>query len=153
MKSATNNSLLNIDTLGYYLDRALNAMVKSLNKQFWEHNIDLQHSQYIVLKVLWCVDGVSQSQLSKLLGKDPAAVSRALNYLESKGYIVRKSINNKTNGIYLTEYADSRRAEIEHIADVVTDTATKGMNGHQREIIIQLLTKIYDNSECHLQNL
>ncbi|MDE6072996.1 MAG: MarR family transcriptional regulator, partial [Muribaculaceae bacterium] len=136
-----------IETLGYYLDRALNAMIKKLNKLFVEHNIDLQHSQYTVLKVLWCKNGVSQSKLSKILGKDPAAVSRALNYLEQKGYIIRKSLNSKTNGIYLTDYANSRKEEIDHVADLITESATNSMTDYQREILTQLLTKIYYNTK------
>ena len=85
MKQETIQEPLDIDTLGYYLDRALNVMIKLLNKTFAKKDIDLQHAQYAVLKVLWCCEGISQSRLSRLLGKDPAAISRALNYLESKG--------------------------------------------------------------------
>lgn len=136
---------LDIDTLGYYLDRALNVMIKLLNKTFAEKDIDLQHAQYTVLKVLWCFEGISQSRLSKLLGKDPAAISRALNYLESKGYIERRVTNGKTNGIFLTEYANSRKVEIESVADLVTDKATSGMDLHKKELLEQLLNTIYDN--------
>lgn len=142
-----NSFELQIDTLGYYLDRALNVMVKRLNRLFSEHHIDLQHSQYTVLKVLWCRNGISQSQLSKILGKDPAAISRALNYLEQKGYIIRESLNSKTNAVYLTDYADSKKNEIEHIADLVTEISTKGMNDEQREILKELLTEIYRNTK------
>ena len=136
---------LDIDTLGYYLDRALNVMIKHLNKTFVEKNIDLQHAQYTVLKVLWCSDGISQSQLSRLLGKDPAAISRALNYLESKGYIERRGTNGKTNGIFLTEYANSRKGDIESVADLVTDKATSGMMQHEKDSLKQMLNSIYDN--------
>lgn len=145
MKTIDDSFELQIDTLGYYLDRALNVMVKKLNRLFAEHHIDLQHSQYVILKVLWCSNGLSQSQLSKILGKDPAAISRALNYLEQKGYIKRENLNSKTNGVYLTDYADSRKDEIEHMADLVTELSTKGMNDEQREIMRQLLTEIYCN--------
>lgn len=136
---------LDIDTLGYYLDRALNVMIKLLNKTFAEKDIDLQHAQYTVLKMLWCCEGISQSRLSKLLGKDPAAISRALNYLESKGYIARRGTNGKTNGIFLTEYANSRKAEIESVADLVTDKATSGMTRYEKDLLKQLLNTIYDN--------
>lgn len=138
---------LSIDTLGYYIDRALNVMVKRLNRLFAEHNIDLQHSQYTILKVLWCRDGISQSQLSKILGKDPAAISRALKYLEQKGYIKKESRDSRTNAIFLTEYADSRKDEIERMAELVTEISTKGMNDKQREILKRLLTAIYVNTK------
>lgn len=147
MKTIDNSFELQIDTLGYYLDRALNVMVKRLNSLFAKHHIDLQHSQYIILKVLWYRNGVSQSQLSKILGKDPAAISRALNYLEQKGYIKRESLNSKTNAVYLTDYADSKKNEIEHIAELVTEISTKGMNDEQREILKELLTEIYCNTK------
>lgn len=145
MKQERIEEHLDIDTLGYYLDRALNVMIKLLNKTFSEKDIDLQHAQYTVLKVLWCCEGISQSRLSKLLGKDPAAISRALNYLESKGYIERRVTNGKTNGIFLTEYANSCKNRIESVADLVTDKATSGMTQHQKDSLKQLLNTIYDN--------
>jgi len=145
MKQETIQEPLDIDTLGYYLDRALNVMIKLLNKTFAKKDIDLQHAQYAVLKVLWCCEGISQSRLSRLLGKDPAAISRALNYLESKGYIERRGSNGKTNGIFLTEYANSRKEEIEAVADLVTYKATSGMTQHQKDLLKQLLNTIYDN--------
>lgn len=145
MKKERIEESLDIDTLGYYLDRALNVMIKLLNKTFVEKDIDLQHAQYTVLKVLWCQEGISQSRLSRLLGKDPAAISRALNYLETKGYIERRGTNGKTNGIFLTEYANSRKDEIEAVADLVTDRATSGMTPHQKDLLKQLLNTIYDN--------
>ena len=145
MKQETIQESLDIDTLGYYLDRALNVMIKLLNKTFADKDIDLQHAQYTVLKVLWCQEGISQSSLSRLLGKDPAAISRALNYLESKGYIERRGTNGKTNGIFLTEYANSRKDEIEAVADLVTDKATSGMTLCRKDLLKQLLNTIYDN--------
>lgn len=147
MKSKDDISNLRIDTLGYYLDRALNVMVKRLNRLFSEHHIDLQHSQYTILKVLWCQDGLSQSQLSKILGKDPAAISRALNYLQQKGYVERVSLDTKTNAIYLTDYANKRKNEIEHIADLVTAISTTDISDEQKKLLEQLLEKIYFNSK------
>lgn len=138
---------LEIDTLGYFLDRALNAMVKNLNKLLAEHGLDLQHAQYTILKVLWCEDGISQSQLSRILGKDPAAVSRALNYLETKGYVDRRIKNGKTNGVFLTDYANSRKAEIEHVAELVTAAALQGLSAAQKDVLNQLLTTVYNNSK------
>lgn len=147
MKQEMITESIDIDTLGYYLDRGLNVMIKLLNKTFTEREIDLQHAQYIILKVLWCQEGVSQAKLSKLLGKDPAAVSRALNYLESKGYIERRGTNGKTNGIFLTEYANWRKGDIEAVADFVTDRATTGMSRQHKDLLKQLLNAIYDNAK------
>lgn len=147
MKITKDENEFEIDTLGYYIDRALNVMVKQLNKLFVEKGIDLQHAQYTVLKVLWCGDGISQSQLSKYLGKNPAAVSRSLNYLESKGYISRVDTNGKTNKVYLTDYANTRRNDIEAVANMVTDKVTRGMTQHQSRTLKDLLTKIYKNSK------
>lgn len=147
MGTKNTHELLDIDTLGYHLDRALNVMVKLLNNMFVENNIDLQHAQYTVLKALWCCDGISQSQLSKVLGKDPAAISRALNYLEAKGYVNRRGTNGKTNGVFLTDYANSRRKEIESIADKVTEKATVGMTQSQRILLKQFLNTIYENAK------
>lgn len=140
-------SNLDIDTLGYFLDRALNAMIRKLNRIFNERGIDLQHAQYIILKVLWVSDGLSQSQIARILGKDPAAISRAVRYLEAKGYIERRDRNGSTNSIFLTEYADLRKREIEEVADTVTAEALRGMPASRYGEIKQLLTTVYNNSK------
>lgn len=138
---------IEIDTLGYVLDRTLNALIKQLNRLFQERNIDLQHAQFTVLKMLWCVDGLSQSQLAQLLNKNPAAVCRSLKYLESKGYIERRQKNGSTYNVFLTEYANGRRNEIEAVADCVTEAAFAKFSKCQRETIINLLNSIYKNSK------
>ncbi len=147
MNNEHKTEIVEIDTLGYHIDRALNGMVKLLNKKFVENDIDLQHAQYIILQVLWCCEGISQSQLSGIIGKDPAAICRALKYLESKGYVERQDKNGKTNAVFLTDYAHSMRHSIESVVDSVIATATAGITPGGVEILKQMLDTIYYNSK------
>ncbi len=135
-----------LDTLGFYLHRALSAMIKNLNRQFKEHNINLQHAQYIILYILWKTDGLSQAELARILGKNPAAISRAISYLEERGYVERKDKNGTTNNVFLTPYANSRRSEIIHVAVVVTQQALSSLHYGDYHSLADTLTEIYENS-------
>lgn len=45
---------------------------------------------------------MSQHEIAEELGIDPAAISRALTYLEKYGFIVIHAVNGCKNGIALT---------------------------------------------------
>ena len=93
---------LEIKTLGFYVDRLLYAMIKKQNQMLKESPLDLQHSEFIVLRVLNVLDGVTQSQLASVMGKERSSISRSVASLEKKGYIDRKPLNGSTNFITLT---------------------------------------------------
>lgn len=138
---------LDIDTLGHYLNRALNVLIKRLNSIFKERGLDLQHAQFVVLKVLYCHDGLSQRELSFHLGKDPAAVCRAVKYLENKGYVVQRAINGTTNHVFLTDHAKSLRPVIDDIADEITASGLKGLDDEEIKNGIAFLNHIYNSSK------
>ncbi|MBD5317884.1 MAG: winged helix-turn-helix transcriptional regulator [Bacteroides sp.] len=138
---------LDIDTLGHYLDRALNVLIKRLNSVFKERGIDLQHAQFIILKVLYCRDGLSQRELAFQLGKDPAAVCRAVKYLENKGYVEQRPVNGTTNHVFLTERAKEIRPDIDGIADEITSLGLNGLDDEQIKNGIIFLTHIYHSAK------
>lgn len=139
--------ILEVNTFGFYLHRALNTLIKRLNSSFKEHGIDLQHAQYIILKTLWTKDGLSQNDLVRCLGKDPAAISRAISYLQSKGYVERRPINGSTTGVYLTEKAISMQPQIEDVANAVTELGLHDMTDIRRKMLVEMLINIYESTK------
>ena len=135
-----------IDTLGYHLNRALWTMIKKQNDLIKKSSLNhLQHAEFIVLKALNDLEGASQSQLSKIMCVDKAAISRTLNILEKKGYIERKPLNGSTNYVTLSEEGKEFIPEINEISDKVTATAFKGFSKKRRVATIDILTKMYIN--------
>lgn len=137
---------LDINTLGFYVDRLLYAMIKRQNMLLEDYDSDLQHSEFIVLKVLNALKEASQSQLAGVMGKERSGISRTLASLEKKGYIIRKPLNGSTNIVTLSEKGERIRPMLFGISDELTNQAFKGFSEKQRNAVLNYLDKIYKNS-------
>ena len=68
-------------SLGFLLNRTSVALGKTLNNKLQEADIDLPHSQFVVLRCIYYRDGLSQLEISNLLFKDAAAIKRTIDNL------------------------------------------------------------------------
>ena len=146
MKIKSEDVNLDIHTLGYYLDRAICVLIKSLNKELKEYNLGFQHSDFSILKVLSQVNGLSQTELARILGKEKSGIGRSLNSLEKEGYVTRSAINGCKNEVYLTEKGKQIIPLLNEIADKVTAKAFTGFTDKKRKEMMTNLTLIYENS-------
>lgn len=138
---------LEIKTLGFYVDRLLYAMIKKQNQMLKESPLDdLQHSEFIVLKVLNVLDGVTQSQLASVMGKERSSISRSVASLEKKGYIDRKPLNGSTNFVTLTEKGRQSMNLITEISDKLTDLTFKGFSAQKRQSVVNSLARLFINA-------
>lgn len=137
---------IDIDSLGFYINRAFFAMVKHLNQELSDSNLNLQHSDFTILKILSKIKGGSQSEISAILGKERSGISRSLANLERNGYVRREAKNGSTNYVSLTPKGEDAIPKINVIIDKVTEKAFKGFSQKSREAMIRNLTKIYLNS-------
>ena len=137
---------LEIDALGYWMDRSFRAMIKTLNESLKEANLDLQHSQFVVLRRLSVKDGAGQSELSKILGKNPAAISRSVNYLETKGFVRREPATCCKYRVFLTEAGKKLVPKLIEIDDRITEKALTGFSDKEKKEVKDILNKIYRNS-------
>lgn len=137
---------LDIHTLGYYLDRALCVMIKRLHKELKEYNIGFQHSDFTILKILSQTDGLSQTDLAKLLGKEKSGIGRSISSLEKDGFIYRAAINGCKNKVCLSEKGKQIIPLLDEIADKVTDRAFLGFSDKKRTELMKALTRISENA-------
>ena len=137
---------LDIKTLGYYIDRALCVMIKRLNKELREENLNFQHSDFTVMKVLSEVESLNQSHLAKILGKEKSGIGKTLKSLEKEGYIQRSALNGCTNIVRLTEKGKEVLPMLNQIDERVTQRAFSGFSAKKRADVMKSLTLIYKNS-------
>jgi DNA-binding MarR family transcriptional regulator len=64
-----------------------------LGKLFKSHHIELTAEQFKVMLFLWKKEYGSQQDIADLLGKDKTTITRLLEGLEKKGYILRQTDN------------------------------------------------------------
>ena len=68
-------------------------------------SIGLTRSQWWLLTYLFFTDGINQSELAILMDMEKAPLSRLLDRMEKKGWVIRKneSKDRRTKNIYLSE--------------------------------------------------
>ena len=74
-------------SLGLLTGIASLALSKALNTALLENNIDLPHSQFVVLRILYFHDGMSQLDIANMVSKDAAAIKRTVDNLETKDWL------------------------------------------------------------------
>ena len=137
---------LEINTLGFYVDRLLYAMIKRQNQMLRESPLDLQHSEFIVLKVINVLEGTNQTQLASVMGKAKSGISRILASLEKKGYIERKPLNVSTNYVTLTEKGNQAIPLITELSNKLSDLTLRGFSTQKRQSILKSLDRLYKNA-------
>lgn len=131
------------ESLGILLERALWAMTGVLNARLKEHGIDLPHSQYSVMKVLFDEDGISQAEIAARLHKDAAAIKRSIDNLESKGLIVRKAASLCKYCVYLSEAGREMQPEIMRVAAQSMEEILDGFSTADFDVLTNLLNRIF----------
>ena len=134
-------------TLGFLLARASYAMAASLNSLVKNEGIDLPHSQYIVLKVLYEKDGLSQQELATKVYKDVAAIKRTLDILENKGLVKRIPVTMRKNSILIT---DEGKKLIPQVLDCIKkweDSILSDIDDQEYETFENVLNTIYNNTQ------
>ena len=82
------------DSLGYLLHRASLAMARRLGRNFAAAGYDVTVEQWKVLVRLWDAEGMTHAELSELIGKNKASITRLVDGLERRG-LVRRSAGRK----------------------------------------------------------
>jgi len=100
--------------------------------------------QRAILELLKNDNLINQITIANLLGKDKTTISRAINTLEKKGLIRRKSIinNKRSNQITLTKKGEDI---LEHSRIVVTDFREhfhSKLNKEEMKTLFMLLNKL-----------
>lgn len=116
-----------------------------LNKLLREEGIDLPHSQYVVLRLLYLEDGISQQELAKRAFKDTAAVKRTLDILEGKKLIKRTPADMKKNSVVITPAGRKLMPRVMTYLENSKDTYLSGISDEEHETVIRVLEKLYQN--------
>ncbi len=78
-------------TFSHLMDRAVKAERLDLNHRFRKHNINLTPDQWYVLTILKDKEeGLSQNQVAASTFKDAPTISRIIDLLVKKEYVVRQ---------------------------------------------------------------
>lgn len=95
---------------------------------------DIAPEQRVILEVVDRNNKISQNELSQFLKKDKTTVSRTLDVIEKKGYIVRKYTNKDKRIKFITLTSFGKEA-LDKTEEMVTSFRKKTLNNFSKEEI------------------
>ena len=112
------------ESLGYLVNQLAKKLAASFNERLAEYG--LTTTQWGVLACLWREDGLSQRDLSRRTGTDPATLTEMLKRMEARGLVrrVRDPDNNRLQRVYIAERDTTLRDTLTADATAVNRLAT-----------------------------
>ena len=133
----------------FKLEIANKQFRKYKNRIFKQKGIDLTSDQWILLKNIIEADGINQAELGKKSKKEAAAVTRTLDIMERKGWIVRMPDphSRRVYNLSATKEGEKLAKKVLPIALEVRKQASRGLTKKDINQLNLMLDKIYNNLE------
>jgi DNA-binding MarR family transcriptional regulator len=131
------------DLIGYAMRRAQLKLFQNLTGRLCDHA--LRPAQFSALAIIDGNPGLMQADLARALAIEPPQVVPLLNKLESRALAlrVRCKPDKRSYGIYLSKGGEALLKELKKIAAQSDLDATAALDNQEREQLLRLLKKIY----------
>jgi len=137
---------MNASTLIHLLYQTTRAISQGVNQALVEYG--LYSSEWSIIVAIKETGPISQIALAKYLNIEPAAISKTVVKLEEKGFIVRKSGNDKREKkVLLTETALSQYTIWEKAIDNHRQSILVDLPQEKQHELYAMLESIYSNSQ------
>ena len=135
-------------SVGYLLNKVLSSILTQADARLATYK--LTYAQWIPLYKLFKQDGCTPIAMARDLSVDPAALTRSLTRLETKGLLRRERSTQDRRVVHLW-LTDEGRAVAEHVPGVLADV----LNGHlvgfsqgEWQLLLDLLTRMLANGDA-----
>ena len=140
------DALLPFDSsVGYQIRLTHRLMQRYLQREIEPHGVTL--GMWYFLRALWHEDGLTQRELSEIVGTMEPTTLTAIRSMEKKGLVkrVRSDVDRRKINIHLTPHGQALRERLLPLARMVVDNSVEGFSERERSALIQFLGLIQDN--------
>lgn len=140
---------INID-LGLEVALTSSAYRAAGQKTLKHHGVDnITREQFSILLLLSLGDGLYQTQIANILGKDRPNITRMIDVLETNGFIRREKDENNRRilKVYLTEKGREKAEFVKPLKARMNAAQYKGMSDEEILTLVTLLRKVRQNIE------
>lgn len=141
----------NVDIdLGLEMALTASAYRAAGQKTLKVHGCDnITREQLGILLLLSLGDGLYQTQIANILGKDRPNITRMIDVLETNGFIRREKDDNNRRilKVYLTDKGKERVSVAKPLKDRMNAAQYKGMTDDEIINLVTLLRKVRKNIE------
>ncbi|HKJ71339.1 MAG TPA: MarR family transcriptional regulator [Gammaproteobacteria bacterium] len=135
-------SLNRWDSLGYIVNHLARRFSALLAERLRPHGVTV--GQYPLLLALWEEEGISQTELSRRLGIEPATTTNTLNRMERDGLVERQPDPGDQRGsrVHLTELGRDLEGPVTAAARRVNAEAVQNLSGGEAAELEYMLGKV-----------
>ena len=110
---------------------------------------DITREQIGILLILSLKDGLYQTQIANILGKDRPNITRMIDILETKGFIKREKddSNRRILKVYLTSKGKEKVDFAKPLKERMSVAQYKGMSDEEILTLVSLFRKVRKNIE------
>jgi DNA-binding MarR family transcriptional regulator len=133
--------------VGKLLRRAHRSYSRKLQERLADHGISL--AQYLHLRELWELNGITQVELSQRVGIEKASSTAVLDALEKQNLIlrVRNAEDRRKVNVYLTPAGQKVRSVLSPAAKDVAAQAVSELSQAELDVLVSVLNRMIANLE------
>ncbi len=136
------------------MDERMRFMIKinrnfELYKRYHVKKQSLNSTELLALHMIRHHLGITQDELSNLLGVDKGLVTKMIHKLEKEGYVLRKqdTIDKRYKHLYSTPKAEELKMDIVEVENDYFSLILSCLDSYEKETFLESLTKVYQVSK------
>lgn len=132
-------------SIGFWLKKNFRNACNYLDQRLEEHGVT--NSQLGVLMILWEQEGLTQKEMVRILGIQPASMTFLLRGLEQKGMIRRSQdkVDARINHIYVTDKGQSIKQDCLAIVEEGEQMIRQGFSDQEIALLLHWLKRVDSN--------
>lgn len=111
------NMTYQMPNVGCMIGAAYQILLSKLSEALTDAGLGVTASEYLVLRVLYCEEGLQQCEIADTIGKDKAGVCRCVAAMEKKGLVRTESVSHKCLRVYLSDKGRAIEATVMGVAN------------------------------------
>ncbi len=145
----TNHKYDYTQLIGFKIIKGEVLIKRKLLSAFLEKGYDITFEQWTVLNVLYAEPGLIQSEIAIKTYKDKTNLTRILDVLSKKDYIVRETHDKDRRSIriYLTDTGKMMFHDLIPCAKSINEQFREGISDEELKVFMSVLERISGNAE------
>ena len=137
------------DVIFYTIEKAIKSYRKFAQRRIDQAKLDITIDQWLVLNCLSKNENISQNKLAELIFKDVASVTRIIDLLVKKEYVIRSfhSSDRRRFNLTITDKGDTIIREASRIVNENRSAALENISAEEVKQADLILQKLIANCE------
>jgi DNA-binding MarR family transcriptional regulator len=131
----------------YTIDKAIKTYRQFAQKRLYEAGLEITIDQWLVMQAITEKPNISQNEIAEKVFKDAASVTRIIDLLIKKNYLIRE-LNNSDRRRYYLKITNEGKTLLKNIAKVVVQNRAIALHDITQDELSKLketLTVIINN--------